>query len=303
MTDTRTEAGCATGYASRAYAATLGHIGTPLTLPRSGVHLLARPIPGSDWFDLAAPYPLLRCTDWDAFATDLDALDDHVSLVAVVDPFSTPAVEVLERVFPDLHRPWKDHAVVLDGARPTPSAHHRRNLRRATVDVDEVVDVDGFAPDWCRLYAALGARHELSAPARFAERDLVDQLGLEDVRTWAARIDGVVVGAVVAVVDGDDAWYHLGAADPAGLDARAMYGLFDRMIADLVSDGIRRLDLGAGAGAGPSSDATGLDRFKRGWTEAVAPTWLVGRLLRADVCDQLTGGRPAPFFPPYRSAP
>ena len=102
------------------YARTCRHLGVPRTLPRSGVSVLVRPVAGEpDAFDACAPYPLLHVPDWPAFAADLEALDDLVSLVAVVDPACTPEREVLVNVFRDRLLAFKPHHLVrLDPSAP-----------------------------------------------------------------------------------------------------------------------------------------------------------------------------------------
>ncbi len=287
------------GYADPGYARTLPHLGEPVQLAASQVSLLRRP--AADGHDLVAPYPLLRCERWGELAEDLDDLVDDLSVVAVTDPFSDPGPGRLQAVFPDLVRPWKEHHVVtLDGRGPLVSSHHRRNLRKATATVTS--EDAGTAGDaFVELYASLCRRHDITGPAAFPPAALRAQLSVRGARTWLARDDDAAVGIVVAYVDGEHAWYHLGAASPDGYRTGAMYALFDRMLGDLAAAGVARVDLGAGAGADTAS--AGLERFKRGWSDHCLPTHLVGRVIdRAGyrrACE-LTGTSGAAWFPAYR---
>jgi hypothetical protein len=289
----------ASGYADPAYARAQTHLGTPVQLPASGVTLLRRPAPVGH--DLSAPYPLLRCERWRELAEDLSRVDDALCAVAVTDPFSDPGPATLQAAFPDLVRPWKHHHVVtLDGDGPRVSSHHRRNLRKATVTVTRVHAPDAAGP-LVELYACLAQRHRITGPAAFPPASLAAQLQVHGARAWLAHHDGAEVGIVVAYVDGRHAWYHLGAASPAGYAAGAMYALFDRMLRDLADEGAAAVDLGAGAGTGTPS--AGLERFKRGWADHSLPTHLVGRVIDRSgyrrACER-TGTSASGWFPAYR---
>jgi hypothetical protein len=66
--------------------------------------------------------------------------------------------------------------------------------------------------------------------------------------------------------------------------------------------GCRFLNLGAGAGLGPSAD--GLSRFKQGWSTSTRTAYLCGRVLDRDAYDRLVrdshrGG--SDYFPAYRA--
>lgn len=289
----------AAGYSSPSYAETLGHVGVPVNM--AGTMFLRRTVQGSGT-DLVAPYPLLRCHDWDDLGCALD--DEHIDLTVtgVTDPFSDPGPDVLDRVFRDLVRPWKLHHVVRVSDTSGPASHHRRNLRKVAVEVERASAPQDIADDFVHLYDVLRERHSVTGAADFSDRSLVEQLAVPGASAWVARADGVGVGAVVTYTDGDVAWYHLGAASTVGYERRAMFGLFDAMIADLRDDGVQLLDLGAGAGADGAS--TGLERFKRGWADEQLPTHLVGRILDrtgTQAAIERSGG-PFPWFPAYGSS-
>jgi len=122
------------GYAARAYAASLSHIGEPVELPGSRSWILRRPIPGTDHADACGCYPLMSCPEGGELEADLAGLGSSlVSLVAVLDPLVSPETRWREAAFPDLLRPFKRHYLVdleqdFVGAR---DSHHRRNVRRA----------------------------------------------------------------------------------------------------------------------------------------------------------------------------
>ena len=287
------------GYADPEYARALAHVGTPVVLPASGVSLLRRPAPLGH--DLVAPYPLLRCDRWNDLADDLQKRDDDLCVMAITDPFSDPGPDVLRAVFPDLVRRWKDHHIVtLHDGGPQVSSHHRRNLRKATAAATSV-DPGCAATAFVNLYASLARRHDISGPADFPPAALCAQLAVHGTRTWLARVEGETVGIVVAYVDGEHAWYHLGAASEEGYRTGAMYALFACMLDELAGEGVTTVDLGGGAGA--DTPSAGLERFKRGWSDHSRPTHLVGRILdragyqRACELTRTTGSS---WFPAYR---
>ena len=52
------------GYASRAYAESLGEFGELLHLPRCDGYLLKRPIAGTPFYDARGCYPFFFCRNW-----------------------------------------------------------------------------------------------------------------------------------------------------------------------------------------------------------------------------------------------
>lgn len=295
---TRTRVGG--GYADPDYARALTHLGTAVQLPMSGVSLLRRPAPLGH--DLVAPYPLLRCARWQELAADLEDIDDALCVVAVTDPFSDPGPTMLRKVFPDLVRPWKDHHIVTlgDSGRRV-SSHHRRNTRKATATATRA-DPGSAAAALVSLYALLADRHHITTGgAAFPPAALCAQLAVHGTRTWLAVHDGSAVGIVVAYVDEQHAWYHLGASSPEGYGTGAMYALFARMLDDLADEGVAAVDLGAGAGS--DTPSAGLERFKRGWSDHSRPTHLVGRILDRGGYERAcghTGTHGSNWFPAYR---
>ena len=65
--------------------------------------------------------------------------------------------------------------------------------------------------------------------------------------------------------------------------------------------GVRWLDLGGGAGAGPTEADDGLSRFKRGWATSSRTVHLCGRVLAPTPYRRLTESLPTTaYFPAYR---
>ncbi len=297
------------GYATAAYAASLASWGEPRSLLRSGGSVLVRTIPGSPLQDAVGTYPIFACPDWPALADDVDALerDGLVSLSLVADPLGGWSRDDLERAFPDLLRPYKEHFVVdLERAWHASAAkHHRRNVDRARgiVECEVVADPPTLLDDWIVLYDELIERHDIRGPARFSREAFAKQLAVPGIVALRARHDGATVGATLWYVCDDVAYYHLGAYARTGYELGASFALFATAFERLAQDGVRTASLGAGAGI--EADPTdGLSRFKRGWASGMRTAWLCGRILRRDRYAQLAATAPEPraaYFPAYRA--
>jgi hypothetical protein len=191
----------------------------------------------------------------------------------------------------DVMRRFKEHFVV--DLEQSPEAfvapHHRRNVRKAEreLEVEWCADPRVHAGEWIALYATLIARHDIRGIARFTARSLEAQLQVPGVIVSRAVHKGSTVGMVLWYLDGEVAYYHLGASSDAGYRLGAAFVLFDRALQHFRQQA-KWLSLGAGAGAGgPATD--GLTRFKRGWATGTRTAWLAGRVLDRRRYDELAG--------------
>ncbi len=290
-------------YRTLAYAQSCAHLGTPRTLPRSGVHVLVRaidmPFAGHD---ACAPYPLLQTDRWFDLAADLDDQQDLLTFVGVIDPLAAPLRGTLETVFPDHLVAFKQHHVA-ELAPHAPLAQvspdHRRKIRSAAraVQAEVVTSPLAHAADWVRLYRALRTRHGFRGAPDFDAAALTAQLALPGMLMVRATQGDKAVSMSLWCLDGVQAHYHLGASDAAGYAAHASYATFAVALQTLAERGVRIVDLGGAAG-GHDAD-TGLARFKRGWATGTRTAWLGGRVLDAAGVERL-GGAHGDYFPSYR---
>ena len=294
------------GYHGPAYAESLVHIGQPVALERSRGWCLLRAIEGTVYNDAAGPYPFYVCEDWSRLAEDVAALSQEtVTLTMVTDPFAAVSEELLSDTNPSLFEAYKEHYVVELGM-PTVSDHHRRNIRaglRSTeVEIEEQPEC--WLPDWTRLYDHLILRHSIQGAARFSPESFARQFRVPGMLVARALIQGKVVGMTLWAMHGERAYYHLGAYDEQGYQARASYAMFSSMFEFLAARGVRNVGLGAGAGAHASS--TGLERFKRGWATGTKQVYLCGWILNENayhaVCQNFGRTVTQSFFPAYRAA-
>lgn len=294
-----------TGYGHPAYALATADDAAVRRLERTGGSLIVRDIGRTGRRDATGPYPIFSCANWASLAEDLSGLaDDLVAVGLVTDPFGAWTEDLLERCFPDVLLPFKEHFVVRLGADPLSHvrSHHGRNIVRGqrSVQVDVVDDLAGFANEWTGLYGHLVQRHHIRGPAAFSSRSLAAQLLVPGMVALRARHDQETVGACLWYEQGPTAYYHLAAYTPAGYEMRASYALFAVALERFAQRGLAWASLGAGAGASARSD-DGLSRFKRGWSTETRTAWFGGRILQPDVYERLSRQPHESWFPAYRA--
>jgi hypothetical protein len=250
------------------------------------------------------PYPLFSCLDPSQLAADVEDLRGALVAVSLVlDPFGDWPLPALECYFVDCFRPFKAHFVT-DLSLPADRsirAHHRRNVARArrSVEVDVVVDPDGFLDEWETLYAQLVRRHGIRGIAEFSGPSFARQFRVRGFSALRATVAGVTVGATLWYEYGSVAYYHLGAYSERGYDLGASFALFAFARDHFAGRGLEWLSLGAGAGVG-GQGVDGLSRFKRGWATGTRTAYLCGRVLDRERYAELANRRAATYFPAYR---
>ncbi len=294
------------GYASAAYAQSLAEFGELVALPRSGGHLLKRPISGTAYFDAMGCYPMFFCGDWTGLAEDLAELpEDIVSVSLVADPFGPYTRALLERSF-DVVNPFKQHFVVdlTDAGDGIGTEHHRKVARRALgkLQVEVCRDPAGFVDDWCRLYGDLVQRYEIRGIRAFSRKAFSRQLGMPEITVHQAYLGHELVGAQLFYVQGGVAHCHLGAVSAAGYKAGAFYAL-DSFSFDYFKGMAQKLDLGGGAGLVINPD-DGLSRYKSGWSSETQPVYFCGKIINPARYEELSmakGRVGSNYFPAYRT--
>ena len=297
----------APGYRSADYAASFAHLGAPLRLAASGGYVLERVIPGMELKDAIGMVPLFDCDDWDALEGDLQALAAaYVSLVLIPTPFCGLDAARMSALFPALVREYKRHYVVdLDDVWESGvSRHHRYYARRGlkTVTVTRCTgDPSRWTDRWVALYGELARRHGITGIYDLPPSALAAQLTVPGMQLYIAQRHDTVLGMQLWLRDATRAYHHLSAYSDDGYRGRVSYAMVYAALSELAAQGVRKADLGAGAGQG-GNGSQGLDTFKAGWTPHVLPVYLCGRVFHEqhyrDLC---AGGRGnGPYFPAYR---
>jgi Acetyltransferase (GNAT) domain len=296
-----------TGYMHSRYAESLGEVGIPYELARCGGWMLQRPMPNVPYYDGMGCYPLFACQEWSQLHADLEDLRDNiVSLSLVTDPFGEYDTVYLRECF-DLLFPFKEHFVTdLDRTMDTfVSSHHRRYARKAfrVVYVERCHDPVQFVSEWTALYAALIRKHKIRGTRAFSEQSLATQLDVPGAILFRAVHKGATVAMTLWYVQGEVAYYHLGASSDAGYDRYASFALFWFLIETFAATKLRWLDLGSGAGL-TSDSRDGLVRFKRGWSTGTRTAYFCGRIFDhrkyADAVRR-NGDSRTTYFPAYRT--
>ena len=285
-------------YARPAYAAAFGYGAEDVGPWETAVIL--RPVPGAGAMDAIGCYPLASLAAGADIAGGLEHLRQAglVSVVLVADPLTAPGPDRLCSGF-EVCRPFKAHYLVDPDHPAHVAATHRRWIRKAqqACRISQVALAEAME-DWLRLYAGLVRRHEVTGAPDFPTSYFDALAGLPDLRVLAASCGDRIVAMSLWALSDDVAYYHLGASDDAGYDARAMYGLIAAGI-DAFGGG-RVVHLGGSAGLADDAE-DGLARFKRGFSNRAVTAYLCGARLDPDRYASLSAGRPAtPFFPAYR---
>lgn len=295
------------GYQHETYARSLEEFGTPRHLAKSDGWILTREIAGSTLQDSMGCYPIFSCRNWSLLHEDLSSQDNNlVSLTLVTDPFGNYELDCLKDSFPDLLIPFKLHYVVELSQPPDTfvQAHHRKNAQKAlqSTFVEHMLPSDVLLAEWVGLYDNLIARHHIRGISAFSFRSLAAQLRVPGLVVFRAGFEGGCAGMTLWYVQGDVAYYHLGAYSDEGYKRKASFALFWKSIEYFRETGLRWLSLGAGAGMQQTED--GLTRFKSGWATGTRTAYLCGRIINRTAYNELSesrGLRESAFFPAYRS--
>ncbi|OHB62921.1 MAG: hypothetical protein A2Y76_11570 [Planctomycetes bacterium RBG_13_60_9] len=292
------------GYKHASYAGSLAEFGRPRALPRCGGWVLDRAIPGVSFRDATGCYPLFACRDWSQLEADLvDVAADLVCLYMVTDPFGEYDRALLDRCFGDRVIAFKEHFCIdlSKALNDLVCRHHRRYARKAfkLVNVERCRN-PAFLEDWTRLYEHLIQRHGITGIAAFSRDAFARQLEVPGLVAFRASYRGTPVGMILWYIQGDVAYYHLGAYSPLGYETYCSFALFWHAIEHFMAGGLKWLNLGAGT----RRDATdGLSRFKRGWSTGTRMAYFCGRIFdmgKYAEAVKASGIAATEYFPAYR---
>lgn len=288
-------------YATRTYAEGLPHVGEPVDVPEWGTQLLARAVPNGGRRDATGPYPLTPIAADADLAAGLERLKTEglVSAVLVTDDRLRPDLTALEATF-DRVRRFKSHFVYDRMLGPLEYAkHHRYEVRRAhgRLRAEEIRLADHLAA-WQALYGELAARHGLSGLHAFPPIHHETLAKMPGVRTFAAFLDGQLVAAHIFVVHEGYAVSHLAASAAEGYRNGAAYAVNDLAVTALTDCEIINFGGGAGMDDDPSD---GLVRFKKGFSNRIAASYICGAVLDPTAYAEMSAGHDGTaFFPAYR---
>jgi len=292
------------GYLHPLYAQSFSEMGTPLYLPKCGGWLIKREIPGTDYYDAMGPYPLFFCQDWEALTEDLSGLADQlVSVTLVVGPLVDFPEAAYEAYF-EIFTPYKDH-YLLDLEMPlnkSISKNKRRNARRALRELDVQLQVapDVDLDEWVKLYECLIERHQITGIRAFSKRSFEKQVAIPNTHYFRVLHQGEPVGGNLYYLQGDQAYAHLSAFTEEGYQLGAPYAVKWAALQHLAK--LTRWVNFGGSTASEGDAPDGLDKFKQGWSNTTAKSYLCGKILNPQIYQQLASDKDAGgWFPAYRA--
>lgn len=296
-----------TGFLHPEYAASLAEFGAPRALTGSSAWLLERQIDGSPHRDAIGCYPLFCCSDWTRLEEDLAALQGVLVSVAVVtDPFGRYDQGLLERCFPELVVPFKQHFVVDLSiyARETLDRKTRQAINRGLrqVRVERCAEPWPHMDDWVRLYGEAAARFAMSPIQAMSRRAFERQFRIPGLHMWRAVIGTETVAIATVFVHGDTAYGHLIALSEVAYRISAGYAIYATMLDDMRAH-VGWFNLGGAPGATEAKQA-GIGDFKRQWATGTRTAYLCGRILDSRAYRLLSEARALPglgYFPAYRA--
>ena len=119
---------------------------------------------------------------------------------------------------------------------------------------------------------------------------------------FRALFDNDIVGMILWYVQNKIAYYHLSAYSDLGYELRASFGLFKHSIEYFQNLGLRSLNLGSGAGI-KGSEADGLSRFKKGWSNLTRTSFFCGKIFNYEAYSEILEDKSiskTDYFPAYR---
>lgn len=294
------------GYLHSLYAKSFSEIGEPVFLPESRGWLIKRPIPGTPYFDAMGPYPLFLCENWEKLIDDLEKLKhDLISVTLVIPPLVQFPMEEFHNYF-DRFIPYKDH-YLLDLTLPLDQViskgrrkDARRALRNLVVDVVSAPDIDPL--EWYGLYQNLVSRHDIKGIRAFSENSFRSQVSIPGMHFFRAFFEGRLVGGSLYQEQDSVVYFHLSAFYDEGYDLDAAYAVKWTAL-QYFSSKVRWMNLG-GSTTSASGEFSGLDRFKKGWSNETAKSFFCGKILNPALYAEIAEKRfssAASWFPAYRA--
>ncbi len=291
-------------YATETFANSLSHWGQAWRVDAWNCYVIKRPI-ADEAFDAAGVYPITPLEPNIDITAGLSQLRDagFVSIVLVFDDFHRPDLVELKKHF-DAVNDFKPHYVYRpDKGKLDYDSHHRRAVKTAYKHVrTDIIALSDGLDEWARLYDALTATLKLEGLHAFPHEHHQAIASMEGVIAVGAWLDKELVSCHVWVDDGQYMHSHLVASNEKGYEFRAAYAVNDTSIQYFANR--KLLNFGGGAGNIVGSD-DGLARFKKGFSNDVAGSYICGVILDKDKYQQLVDARalsqPTNFFPAYRA--
>ncbi len=289
-------------YATQTYGTSLAHWGEVVQVNAWQNCVIKRPITATH-YDAAGTYPIMPFTKDTNIPAGIDELKQHgfVSLVMVLDDFHRPELDALHPYATTLS-PFKTHYLYRRSlGELTYDTHHKRALKKAVKSVQvDIANLADHVEAWTDLYHQLTTKLQLKGLHAFPLAHHQILASLENVIFLGAWIEDALVAGHIFVRHNNILMSHLVASNAAGYEHRASFALNDFAIRHFTDIDI--INFGGGAGNSVGTD-DGLARFKRGFANDTANTYLCGIILDTERYETLSKAHTAhnsSYFPRYR---
>ena len=291
-------------YATEIYARSLDHIGQALYVPHWETSVLIRNI-DDHYKDIIGIYPITVIAEHADLKGGLDYLKKmgFISVILNLDDFNRPSMEALSGVF-EFVRPFKTHYIYRPSITdPTYTKHHRYEINKALKILQvEKLNLGANLEAWKNLYSELTERHNLQSLHNFSAAHHHILAQLDKIVAFGAWKDNELVSCHIWSEHNGFVHSHLAASNETGYKSSAAYA-----VNDFSTRYFREANLiNFGGGAGATSDPNdGLIRFKKGFSNDIALSYLCGGILNNDIYQKLlqkkgTTNTIIEFFPAYR---
>ena len=295
------------GYMSRSFGESYRAFGDIVHLPRTGLHLLKRPIRGP-LYDLIGVYPYSMSADWSGLNHDIDDLRQGgaVSVVFVADPFQSETVGSLTKDWA-LSRHFKTHYVVdlRQDWRGNRRKQERRITRRAleALRLDVLSDPVPLAPALWELYQTTIDRKQVTGMQRLSLDTIERQLAIPGAVVITAQDETGLAGASLSFDHGQTSACHIMFLSEESRRSHTSHALIYVSLAELQKRGCSFTNLGGPAG-NDDDPSDGLARYKYRWTRETCSAVICGSILDPVAYRDLeaeAGTGSTGFFPSYRA--
>ena len=276
-----------------------------ITLPRSGLSLIKRPIE-EGYYDLAGVYPFSMCTDWHSVCDDIESIKDElaVSVVIVTDPFKEHLLSETVNRWTHCYRYKKHYTVNL-----IKDLQYKKELKRLSRRASEKHTVRLARPSqdlilkFWKIHQHLVEKHNIVGLGKISFDMLEQQMKTPGTLLAVAEYEGEMVSAIMLFQQAKISYWYLMATHPRAYQLKSNYALFYETINQLSKMGIEKINLGGNAGLLNKAE-DGLARYKKQWANDEYYSLLCGKVLNqrayTSLCNNNISKRSESYFPAYR---
>lgn len=260
------------------------------------VGLIKRPIPNTEYYDIASIYP---------FCVDQGAAEFHYAFEAVTSTIITDPL--CDTYFYDYEK-YKDHAVVKlkDYDFTKMPDNHKRNIKKYRAGsrdgfcyTEVCINPTYHAGSLQGIYPNLIKKHNITGATAYTNNQLKKLLEVPGTVLFKVFSGSQIINVSLFYIYNNNAYYHLSCQTDEGYKNQSNFTMMYDAIMFFKSLGLGYLEIGASPDGAKSN---GLKRFKEGFATEIRNNYIIKRIHRPDIYEQLCYNRvDNGFFPLYRS--